>query len=298
MKKVICILNENTDNFLFDIYLLKDRKGSKGYKNINPMNQIDYQLINKIPFSFKKESISNQKEIKKFILMFTKMLSKNRYLNCSLYISINIQSIIRDKFVFPKLSVNELRKTIDLELTKRYNNGYVKYYKKELEGNKLIVHSIIFDERIKNLIENIFTNIQMKVKRTSFLCENMNYLISKVIKDDSYVFLYQDSNYYEIIICNHKEPIYTYTAFNKIDKTNNDGKINSNILSRLVSLYGYYCNIITNKVYTLIFEGGNKIIEDITNLGLNVFPLDYQRRLDIDSVLIRNIKDDYEKLTS
>lgn len=276
MKRTICIISENEKCYIFDIYLIKE-KGK-----INDQN--DYQIIDKIPLAYNKDQITNHKNINDFVNMLTKALSKHRYINTSLYISINIQSIIRDKFTFPKLSQLELKNQIDLELNKRYNNDFVKYYKKEIISNKIIINTLIFNNDIKQLIDNVFSNIKMKIKKISFQCENVNSLLTKVISDESYVFLYQDYNNYQIIITSKKEPLYTSTCTKE------------NIITRIMSLYGYYSNIITNKIYTIIYEGDKIIIDKLKELGLEVNQLEYNRRIDIDSIIMRNTRDDYEKL--
>ena len=245
MKKVACILEENFKNYLLTFYLIKV-KGKR------------ISVINKIPCSIDKIIIKNndekyiRKHLKELYKMINNELLLNKFNNANCVIGNNLYTNIRDKYMYPNISKIELKKIIDLEINKKYGSSEITYLKINKIDKKFKVNIIIQKKAVKTLIDEMFNNIHLKLKKTLFLPEaidklikpNINMEFKKTInQNNNYLFIYESDNNYILNVVIDNEIEYTCTH-NKKD----------NLTSKLLSIYGYYSNELNHTVYVSLLN--------------------------------------------
>ena len=285
MKKVACILEENFKNYLLTFYLIKV-KGKR------------ISVINKIPCSIDKIIIKNndekyiRKHLKELYKMINNELLLNKFNNANCVIGNNLYTNIRDKYMYPNISKIELKKIIDLEINKKYGSSEITYLKINKIDKKFKVNIIIQKKAVKTLIDEMFNNIHLKLKKTLFLPEaidklikpNINMEFKKTInQNNNYLFIYESDNNYILNVVIDNEIEYTCTH-NKKD----------NLTSKLLSIYGYYSNELNHTVYVSLLND-KKFIEE-NNIGLKIIEISPNTMLEIESLINKYEKNDYEKL--
>lgn len=270
MKKVICNIEEDYNKYIILLNLIKIKGRT-------------YRIIDKIPLSINKNSLSNKNEIKEFALMINKTLHKNKFSYSNCIISLNSFKIIRDEFTYPKISLNELKKVINIEIIKRYGNDGIVYNKMDKIDNKIRNNVIIINKMLKKVIDELFDYINLKIKKVLFLPEAINKFIKNDVEETNYFFLYEGKDYYLINVSINSNVIYS----EKIDKK-------EKIINKLLSIYGYYSNKLNGKIYISCMS--NNELDCVKALELSKSYIYPNKIIEIDSLINRYVTNEYEKL--
>lgn len=292
MKKVICLISDRQTNYIFDVYLIKEKKG----KAI---------VMYKVPFAIKKDEINCErkafdKKADDFRKLLFETLSSYKYINTHLIIALDTLDTLREEINLPILNNREFKIALDLEISKRYNNqditnengDYVKYLSKVKKDNYYIAKLILVKRSLKDFIDKVFLPLPYNIKGLVFFSEYVNdYLRSHFKKDETnYLFILGIENRYVINVVCDGYLKYTYSQ-------NKD----SQVLTRIISLYHYYENNIKENIFLLDNDEESKI--NLQNklkefeLFVREVPIDIKQneRVDINSLLYRKLND-YEKI--
>lgn len=270
MKKVICNIEEDYNKYIFLIYLIKIKGKS-------------YKIVNKAPFSINKNSLTNKNDLKDFIIMINKLLHNHKYSYANCIISINSFKTIRDEFTYPKISTNELKKVIGIEVSKRYGNNGIIYNKISKDDNKIRNNVVIINKSLRNMIDEVFDYINLKVKKILFLPEAVNDYVKKIVPDNNFFFLYKGKDYYLMNVVINKNVIYS----SKQDK-------NETLLSQLLSIYGYYSNVLNNRIYISSIDSSE--LEPVKTLDLKKVYICSNLVLEIEALITKYLSNEYEKI--
>lgn len=270
MKKVICNIEEDYNKYIILLNLIKIKGRT-------------YKIIDKIPLSINKNNLLNKSEIKEFSLMINKTLHKYKFSYSNCIISLNSFKIIRDEFTYPKISLNELKKVINIEIIKRYGNDGIVYNKMDKIDNKIRNNVIIINKMLKNVIDDLFDYINLKIKKVLFLPEAINKFIKDNVEESNYFFLYEGKDYYLINVSINNNVIYS----EKIDKK-------EKIINKLLSIYGYYSNKLNGKIYISCML--NNELDCVETLELKKSYIYPNKIIEIEALINRYVTNEYEKL--
>ena len=270
MKKVICNIEEDYNRYIILFYLIKIKGKS-------------FHIVDRLPMSINKSSILNVKEFKDFTIMINKTLHKYKFNKSKCIITLNSFKIIRDEFIYPKISMSELKKVITIEVNKRYSNDGIIYNKITKEDNKLRNNVIIINSSIKNMVDNLFNNINLKIKKILFLPETINNYIKDMIDEPNYFFLYIAKDYYLMNVVINKNIIYT----SKLIKP-------QKLITKILSIYGYYSHELNNKIY--ISKSNDEDMEQIKSIDLKKIDICSNKLLEVESVITKYVTNEYEKI--
>jgi len=270
VKKVICKIEEDYNKFLISFILIKEKGKS-------------FNIVDRIPVSINKNSLLNNKEIKEIVYMINKSLTNHKFQNSNCIIGLNSFKTIRDEFVYPKISINELKKVVKLEISKRYGDQGKIYNKISKEEDKIKSNVIIITSDITTLIDELFNQIKLKVKKILFYPESLDNYINNHIDNSNYFFLYEGNDYYIMNVVINNSIKYSSTQ-SKSEK----------LITKLMSIYGFYSHELDNKIYvSLSTETG---LEEIESLELKKYDILPNKQLEIESLVSRYVRNDYERL--
>ena len=282
MKKVMCIISDRQNNYIFDIYLIKEKRGKAN-------------IINKIPFGIDKKDIVNidnklfEKTVSDFRKLLYESLYEAKFVNTHLIISIDTKDIIRETINIPDLSYKELKLAIDIEISKRYNGEYIKYISKRKKDDYWLTKTMLLKKNLKEFIDKVFLPLPFNIKGISFLGEVVfGYLYDdiKTINNQNSIYVLDIQDKYIISVVIDGILMYTYTE--EKDKS---------IESRIISLYKYYEKDLKKVIYfyTNSIVDFHRLKETLIEKGFDVHEVIMKDRIDINSLLYRK-NYDYEKI--
>lgn len=274
MKKVICIISERNNKYIFDLYLIKENK--------------TLEIVNKLPFSVNKKDLT-EKVISDYRKMIYSFISNAKYTNVHLIIGIDIKNTIRDEIILPEISTREFKKAVEMEISKRYNGKYIKYYSKTKREEYYNVKIILLNKELKEFLDKVYLPLPFNIKGLTFLGEAIKEYTHEDIKNKfnvaSYIFLYYAEDKYIINVIINEALKYSYTQ--EIDDT---------IITRITSLYGYYFKDTNEEIQILVYSERTKnTLQEIEKKGLRICWNIISEKLDI--MCLMNRKNyHYEKM--
>ncbi len=274
MKKVVCIISERNNKYIFDMYLVRNEK------------TVEY--VDKLPFSVSKNSLT-QKEISDYRKIIYSFIASAKFTNVHLIIGIDIKNLIRDELVLPEISSKEFKKAIEMEISKRYNGEYIKYICKSKKEEYYNVKVILLNKKLKDFIDKVYLPLPFNIKGLTFLGEAIKEYTHEQIKQiynkSTYIFVYCTQEKYIVNVV--VKDVLKYSATQEMDET---------IITRIVSLYGYYQSSENLTKDIIVYsEVNNNKIKEIENHGLRLCLNMISEKLGIMSLINRK-NYHYEKI--
>lgn len=277
----MCIISDRQNNYIFDIYLIKEKRGKAN-------------IINKIPFGIDKKDILNidnklfEKTVSDFRKLLYESLYEAKFINTHLIITIDTKDIIRETIKIPDLSYKELKLAIDVEISKRYNGDYIKYVSKRKKDDFWLTKTILLKKNLKEFIDKVFLPLPFNIKGISFLGEVVyGYLHDDLMKaNKNFIYVLDTLDKFIINVVIDDFLMYTYTQDK--DKT---------IGLRIISLYKYFEKELNKTVYLYIYnnEDNQNLKSFLKEKEFELYEVITKERIDINSLLYRK-NYDYEKI--
>lgn len=261
MKQVIFNLYETNDYYTFEMYLVKVKESK-------------YRIINKYPFSIRKNKMNSIKDIKNIYSLITSTINASRFTNASYKLSINPSLVIRDTFFIPEARKTKTYNILEYEIKKRFRNDYL-IFTKNISNNR---YDVLL---ISSEFNSFFNMIKPKIKNISFMDENILYYLKRYTNEENYILLILLDNLFMIIVCVDGILEYTYSSENC--------DIND-IFLRLESIYGFYSKSIKSKIYFVNNAKDDMLLNDIKdsskikNLNYLLIDIPYKGILELDSL--------------